>query len=303
MQDMWLEIKIFGFRALWSPYFLTYILLLALLYFLITGVFYKKLGGDRKPTVKQQVFLYSGLVILYAVKGSPVDLLSHIMLSAHMFQLAVFYLVFPIFILKGIPEWIWKKIIELPLIKPVFTLLSKPLVAIVIFNLLFSVYHMPIIFDFSKSSQLAHSSINLIVMVAAFLMWWTIIGPIEEKDRVIPLVKIGYIFANAALITPACALIIFASTPLFNSYSADGAWMQAMSLCVPGDVLNGLTSEISGAEMFSPLSTLDDQQLGGIVMQTLTTIFYGTMIGRVFFAWFNKESNEIDPLPVSDPSL
>lgn len=300
---MWLDIQIFGFRALWSPYFLSYIIFLGLAYYLITGVFYKKLGGDEKPSIKQQLYFYAGLVLLYAMKGSPVDLLSHIMLTAHMLQLAVFYLVFPIFILKGIPVWIWKKVIERPIIKPLFNLFSKPLIAILLFNLLFSVYHMPVIFDFSKSSQLAHSSINLIVLIAAFLMWWNIVSPFKKGDEMAPILKIGYIFANAALITPACALIIFSTTPLFGSYSANGAWMQAMSLCVPTDVLKGLAVDISGAEMFSPLSTMDDQQLGGIIMQTLSTIFYGTMIGRVFFAWFNKGSQEIDPLPVSETTF
>src|SRR5690625_56021 len=96
---MWLDLQIFGFRALWSPYFFTYILLLALAYFLITGPLRHKFGGQEKPSIKQMTFFYSGLILLYIVKGSPIDLLSHIMLSAHMTQLAVYFLVFPIFII------------------------------------------------------------------------------------------------------------------------------------------------------------------------------------------------------------
>lgn len=294
---MWLDIQIFGFRALWSPYFILFILAVALVYYLITGRFRHKLGGGEKVTGKQQTFFYSSLVVLYLVKGSPIDLLSHIMLSAHMAQLAILFLVFPIFFIKGIPVWIWEKVIEAPIIKPLFTLFSKPLIALVLFNLLFSIYHMPAVFDFSKSSQLAHTLITIVIILAAMMMWWTVIGPIRRYDRVIPLLKIGYIFAGAALITPACVLIIFASTPLFSAYSSDGAWIQAMSLCVPGDVLDGLAPEISGAEMFSPMSTMDDQQLGGIIMQTLSTIIYATMIGRVFFGWFASASHTIDPLP------
>src|SRR5690625_7318012 len=75
---MWLDLQIFGFRALWSPYFFTYILLLALAYFLITGPLRHKFGGQEKPSIKQMTFFYSGLILLYIVKGSPIDLLSHI---------------------------------------------------------------------------------------------------------------------------------------------------------------------------------------------------------------------------------
>lgn len=300
---MWLDLQIFGFRALWSPYFLTYILVIALAYYLITGPYRHKFGEYEKTSTKQKTYFYFGLLLLYIVKGSPVDLLSHIMLSAHMAQLAVYFLVFPIFIIKGIPTWIWKKVIELPIIKPLFTFFTNPIIALISFNLLFSVYHMPVIFNFSKSSQFVHSSISVIILFTAFMMWFVLIAPVKKYDKVPPLVKMGYIFANALLITPACVLIIFAPNPLFAAYSSEGAWIQAMSLCVPGDVLQGLVPDLSGAEMFSPMSTIEDQQLGGIIMQTLITIIYGTMLGRVFFNWFNKESHEIDPIPTTSHEI
>lgn len=294
---MWLDIQIFGFRALWSPYFFTFVVSLGIVYFLITGPYRHKFGGKERVTIKQQTYFYVGLLLLYIAKGSPIDLLSHIMLSAHMAQLAVYYLIFPILIIKGLPEWIWEKFVTLPIIKPLFKLITLPLIAMLVFNGLFSLFHMPGVFDFSKSSQVAHTSISLIILVAAFAMWWPVVVPVKRMETLNPLLKIGYIVANGALLTPACALIIFASEPLFTAYSSDGAWMQAMALCVPTDVLDGLSSSISGAEMFSPMSTVEDQQLGGIIMQTLIQIIYGVMIGRVFFKWFSKRSNTVDPLP------
>lgn len=294
---MWLDIQIFGFRGLWSPYFATFLLVLALLYFLITGPWREKFGGTEKPTVRNQVYFYLGLLILYTVKGSPIDLLAHIMLSAHMIQLAIYFLVFPIFIIKGIPVWLWEKVFEARFLKPFLNLFSNPIVSLLLFNLLFSLYHMPVIFDFSKSSRITHSTISIIILFTAFMLWWTVLAPIKERDKIPPMLKLGYMLASAALITPACALIIFASDPLFSAYSSEGAWIQAMSLCVPGDVLQGLASTISGPEMFSPLSMIDDQQLGGITMQTVSTIIYGTMIGIVFFQWFKPSEDTIDPLP------
>ncbi|SDQ63705.1 putative membrane protein [Virgibacillus subterraneus] len=299
---MWLELQIFGFRALWSPYFLLFVLGLALVYFLITGPYRQKFGGGDKPSKKQQSMFYIALFLLYVVKGSPVDLLTHIMLTTHMMQMAIYYLVFPILIIKGIPKWLWEKAVLSPVIKPGLSFLSKPLISILLFNTLFSLYHLPDIFNFAKSSQIAHSSISVTILIAAFIVWWPVLTPVKEFNRMPSLGKIFYIFANGVLITPACVLIIFADVPIYAAYSQDGAWMQALALCVPNDVLQGLTYAISGPEMFSPLTTLEDQQLGGIIMKISQEITYGVILARIFFGWFNRESLQIDPLPENEYS-
>jgi len=300
---MWLELQIFGFRALWSPYFFLFVLGLALVYFLVTGPYRHKFGGDDKPSIKQQICFYTAMILLYAVKGGPVDLLSHIMLSFHMTQMAVYYLLFPILVIKGIPVWIWEKVLYAPIIRPAVKVLTKPIVSLLLFNGLFSLYHIPAVHDFSKTSQLAHSSISLMILVAAFIVWLPILAPVKELDKIRPLGKILYIFANGVLITPACALIIFANDPLYLTYSSEGAWMQAMALCVPGDILQGISFAISGPEMFSPMDTLMDQQLGGIIMKILQEITYGIILASVFFKWFTKENLKVDPAPAEPQNM
>ncbi|MFC4556988.1 cytochrome c oxidase assembly factor CtaG [Virgibacillus kekensis] len=299
---MWLELQIFGFRALWSPYFFLFVLGLAILYFLITGPYRHKFGGGDRPSKKQQITFYTALVLLYAVKGSPIDLLTHIMLTTHMIQMAVYFLIFPILIIKGLPKWFWEKVVLRPVVEPALMFLSKPLISLLLFNTLFSLYHLPEVFNFAKSSQVAHTSISLVILFAAFIVWWPILTPIKKFDRMPPLGKIFYIFANGVLITPACVLIIFSDVPLYATYSESGEWMQALALCVPNDVLQGLTYSISGPEMFSPMTTLEDQQLGGIIMKLTQEVTYGFILARIFFSWFNRESLRVDPIPAGNQS-
>ncbi|GIO22326.1 cytochrome c oxidase assembly factor CtaG [Oceanobacillus sp. J11TS1] len=294
---MWLDIQIFGFRALWSPYFMIFIVLIAAAYFLITGSYRQKIGDDDKASVKQQVSFYTALLCLYLVKGSPIDLLSHITLTAHMIQMAIFLLVVPILMIKGIPEWIWRKVIEQPIIKPIVRIGTRPLVSLLLFNGLFSIYHIPSFFEFAKSSSVLHFFVHGLLFIAAFFMWFPLISPLKEFDRLQPLLKIGYIFVNSVLITPACVLIIFAPEALYTTYTQGGAWIQALSLCVPTDVLQGLTPGLTGPEMFTPISILEDQQLGGIVMKIMQEITYGIILGTIIFTWFRGESNKVDPLP------
>ncbi len=298
---MWLQLQIFGFRALWSPYFFLFILSLAIIYFLFSGPLKHKFIKISKLTMRQQLLFYSGLVILYLVKGAPIDLLSHIMLSAHMIQMAFLYFVVPVLLIRGLPtEWI-NKFIHLPVIKPIFKLFTSPLIALGLFNSLFALYHIPAIFDFAKSSQTAHATVTIILFVLAIFMWWPIITPLKKYDVLDPLLKIGYLVISIFIVAIACALIIFASEPLFSAYSSTGAWIQALSLCVPVDVLSGLGGQLSGAEMFSPLSTLHDQQFGGILMMSLQEIFYGIIISKIFFNWFSKKNLGVDPLPEDLP--
>lgn len=298
---MWLEVQIFGFRALWSPYFMLFVIGLGILYFTITGPYRHRFTDADKPTIKQQLSFYSGLVLLYIVKGSPIDLLSHIMLSAHMIQMALFYFLFPIAVIKGIPTWIWKKVVNISVFKQIFKFLTNPLISLLLFSGLLAIYHVPAIFDFSKSSKIMHGSILILILFTAFLFWWPILTPLKEFDTVMPLLKIVYLVASAAIITLPCALIIFSENPIYTAYSAKGAWIQAMSLCVPGDVLAGLTPTITGPEMFSPLSTIYDQQLGGIFMMFIQQIVYGIVFGRIFFNWTKKNKQTIDPMPNEVP--
>ncbi|MFS0751962.1 cytochrome c oxidase assembly factor CtaG [Oceanobacillus sp. 1P07AA] len=296
---MWLDIQIFGFRALWSPFFLMFVILLGIAYYLITGPLRGKFGENGKPTARQVFMFYTALVLLYLVKGAPIDLLSHITLTAHMIQMAIYLLVFPILIIKAIPEWVWRNMMETRVVAPALKLLTKPLISLLLFNGLFSIYHIPVIFNFAKSSPSVHTTISIVLLISAFIVWIPLLAPIKELDKLQPLLKIGYIFANSVLITPACVLIIFSSEPLYAIYSQGGAWLQALSLCVPQDVLQGLAPQLSGPETFISLSTVDDQQLGGIIMKVMQEITYGILLGTIIFAWFKGESNKIDPLPSS----
>src|SRR5690625_7249289 len=92
-----------------------------------------------------------------------------------------------------------------------------------------------------------------------------------------------YLIGSTVIISIACALLIFSSTPMYEVYASEGPWIQALSLCVPSDVLDGLAPSLSGADMFSPLSGIEDQQLGGIIMMIVQQIIYGFVIAWIFF--------------------
>ncbi|WP_226665890.1 cytochrome c oxidase assembly factor CtaG [Metabacillus litoralis] len=295
-----MSFDIFGFRALWSPYFLIILLIITTLFFMVIGPWRTKFKNSTPVTTKQKVIFVSAILSLYISKGSPVDLLGHIMFSAHMTQMAILYLVVPPLLILGIPNWLWEFILYRPVIKPVFTLLSKPIIALIFFNGVFSLYHVPLVFDFVKTDPLYHSIMTTIIFIGAMSMWWPLLNTLPGWKSITGIKKVGYIFADGVLLTPACALIIFATDPLYLTYSEPQAWINALQLCVPSDMLAGLN--LTGPDMFNTLPTVEDQQLGGVLMKIIQEIVYGTILAYIFFQWARKE-REKDQQEYKDYSL
>ncbi|MGE8079332.1 cytochrome c oxidase assembly factor CtaG [Peribacillus loiseleuriae] len=293
-----MSIDIFGFRALWSPYFLVSLILVLIGYVLLVSKFRHKFINNEPVGIKQQALFITAIVLLYVIKGSPLDLLGHIMFSAHMTQMAFLYLVVPPLLILGIPEWLWRLILHIPLIKGMFNVFTKPLFALITFNALFSFYHIPLVFDFVKTDMLLHAGYTTLLFISAIFMWFPLVNQLPERASLSGVKKIAYVFGSGILMTPACALIIFATDPLFSTYSDASAWLVAMELCVPASSLSGLT--LSGPEMFNGLPIMDDQQLGGVLMKIIQEIVLGVTLGYIFFAWYRKENgsnDEIDPVP------
>src|SRR5690606_24507518 len=123
-----MSLEIFGFRALWSPYFFIALILVLAAYFLITVKYRHKFNKSEPLTKKQGIVFTVSIILLYVIKGSPIDLMGHLMFYAHMIQMAVLYLVIPPLMIVGIPAWIWRTLFDKKLFHKVFTFFTKPLI-------------------------------------------------------------------------------------------------------------------------------------------------------------------------------
>ncbi|KAB2337381.1 cytochrome c oxidase assembly factor CtaG [Cytobacillus depressus] len=289
-----MAIQIFGFQALWSPYFFIFLALVLFSYFLITIKYRKKFSNSEPLKVSQAINFSIAILLLYIIKGSPIDLMGHLMFYAHMIQMAFLCLVIPQFFIVGIPPWIWRSLLSKSMFKKAFNLMTNPVIALLLFNGMLSIYHIPLVFDIVKTSIILHAAFTSLLFLMAIIFWWPLINQLEEYQLLSGLKKVGYIFAASALLLPACALIIFAETPMYASFSDPKAWAKSLELCVPASTLAGLT--LSGPEMFSSLTLINDQQLGGIIMKMIQEVVYGVTLAQIFYQWYRKEQQvtEID---------
>lgn len=289
-----MPLSIFGFQALWSPYLFVFTLLIIAIYFQVTIKWRDRFVDSQPLTKKEASAFVIGIVLFYVVKGSPIDLIGHILFSVHMVQMALLLMLIPPLLIAGIPTWVWRRFLLFPVIRPVFRLFTKPILALIVFSGLFSFYHIPVILDTIKLNEWYHSLFTLILFMSAIFLWWPIINKLEGEHQLNGLNKIGYIMGSAILITPACALIIFASEPMYATYSEGDAWLKAMELCVPTATLSSLS--LSGPELFTNMPPIEDQQLGGVIMKIIQEIIYGVLLAMIFFQWYKSEQENADEI-------
>jgi putative membrane protein len=279
----------FGFRALWSPYFFSALLAATIIYFLLLVKFRAQFKNNEPLTRRQGTLFVTSVCLLYVIDGSPLNLLAHLMFFVHMTQMSILLLVIPPLFILSIPPWVWRNFLSIKVFRFPFFFFTKPLFALFLFNGLFSFYHIPFIFDHVMENMWLHSATSVLLFMSAIFMWWPLINELPDA-QLSGLKKVGYIFADGILLTPACALIIFASTPMYATYSDPKAWSQMMGLSVGSSTVASL--KMSGPEMFGLMSVLHDQQLGGVLMKIIQEIIYGSMLGRVFFEWYRRDQEE-----------
>lgn len=253
------------FTELWHPADIMAAVLFYFIYLAVVGVWRYRFQDAAPVSVWRKLSFLFGVLLLYTTQGSPLSYISeNYLFSAHMSQMAIDYLAAPPFILLGIPGWLLRPVFNAKLLKPLMPLLFNPIISLILFNGLFSFFHIPLIFNGLDQHPLLHVTYHIVLLASAFQMWIIIICPVPEWDRMSQLRKMLFIFLNSLLLTPACALVIFAGHTMYTEYMNYPAY-------------------------FHWLTPVQDQQLGGIIMKILQEIVNGTAIGFCFFSWYNKE--------------
>ncbi|MCQ6559329.1 cytochrome c oxidase assembly factor CtaG [Paenibacillus mendelii] len=292
-----LGLEYFSFEELWSPLFFFFMAALVILYFYLIGPWKEKHFPDEPQVTRLQKSVFVlGMVLYYFAQGGPLELLGHLMFSFHMTNMSLSYLIVPPLILYGIPSYLWRKIFGHSFWSRL-SIFMHPILTLVLFNMLFSIYHVPVVHDYVMTHFSIHRVYYAALLLSSFMMWWQIVVPVPEWSRLADVKKMAYIFANGLLLTPACALIIFAGAPLYATYSDPQIWAQAMGYCVSGDP-SALLASFNGPSFFSLMKPVEDQQTGGIVMKLVQEVMYGGILLYVFKAWYKREHAD-DELPNS----
>jgi len=283
-----LGLEYFSFNDVWSPVFMVFMMTVGVLYTFVVGPWRTHFGQTETVPLKRQITFLLGIFLLYLAQGGPLSLLGHLMFTFHMVDMAISYFIVPPMLLYGIPAWLWKWAFDRKFWRP-FRFLANPLLNLFLFNFVFSVYHVPDVHDWIMVHTTIHRLFYLFLLIVAMLNWWHVNTPVPEWARIKPLARLGYVFGNGLLLTPACVLIIFAGTPVFAIYSDPQVWALAMQYCVSGDPADLLRQFSDGPAFFNLMTALEDQQLGGIIMKFLQEFVNIVALFIIFMQWYRQE--------------
>ncbi|WP_307719838.1 cytochrome c oxidase assembly factor CtaG [Paenibacillus kobensis] len=297
---MMLGLQYFTFREVWSPLFLFGMAAVVILYLYVDGPYRRKHAPNEQATNGWQKFSFlTAALMFYLAQAGPLSLLGHMMFSFHMFNMSISYLIVPPLVLAGSTAYMWRLLFQWSFWRKL-KFLMHPIFCLVFFNMVFSIYHIPLVHDYVMTHFTIHRMFYVMLCITSFMMWIQVFTPVPEWNRLTDLRKMAYVFANGALLTPACALIIFAETPVYNAYNDPTTWIQMMGYCVAGDP-SYLLDKLGGPEFFNLLSPLEDQQTGGIVMKLIQEVMYGAILAYIFFHWYKREHAD-DDAPTAEPN-
>jgi putative membrane protein len=260
-----------SFAALWSPGLILILLIITYVYFQLIGRFHQRFAGSSTVPLGKKLLFITSIVIIYIAQGSPLNYYSHgLIFSFHMLQQTLIYLILPPLLFISLPDWLIRPVLMKTVVRKWIFPLTHPLIAGLLFNLLFSFYHIPLIFNYSFDHSLLHNTYHWVLAITAFIMWCPVFCSLPEWKRMSDFQKMGYVFFNGVLLTPACALIIFSKDLLYPAY-AQGSLM--INFALP---------------------PIEDQQLGGTLMKIIQEMVYGVALASIFFHWYRKEKKKDD---------
>lgn len=258
------ELAAHGFLELWHPGVLAFVLALVAAYLWVTGPGRGAFPATAPVPLRQRIAFVTGLSAIYVAEGTPLHLLSEqYLFSAHMVQHFLLTLVMGPLLLVGTPPWLARAALKW---RPLFRFwrgCTHPVMAVVLFNLIYSIWHFPVFYDKALWVHDVHMVQHALLVPTALMMWWPLLSPHPDLPPVHPLGQLGYIsFATIAQIV-VFAAVTFAEDPLYSRYVA-----------------------------YSPRLGVDpmaDQQLAGVIMKMSGMITFTLALGIVFFRWAAQE--------------
>lgn len=206
----------------------------------------------------------SGMAVLAFALLSPLDRLGdEYWFTAHMTQHMLLTLIAPPLLLLGTPSWLFDPLRGHSQLLRTVRGLSNPYVGFLSFNVVFSLWHAPALYNAALTSEPVHVFEHLTFIGTALLTMMPVMSPTPFLPRLAPPVQVFYLFLQSLLPTGLGAVIAFDPTPLYFFY------VQAPRLW--------------------GLSVMEDQLYAGLIMWVGGALFWLLALSIVFFKWFNRE--------------
>jgi putative membrane protein len=216
----------------------------------------------------RRITLFSlGMATLWLASDWPMhDLAEGYLYSMHMVQHLAYTLVAAPLLVAGIPAWMWRRLLAPRAVFVPFRFLTRPVVALILFNGLLLFTHWPEVVHASLGSELVHFGLHVVIVGSAVVMWWPVLSPLVELPALSPPGQMLYLFAQSLAPTVPASFLTFGHTLIYPEY--------------------GAFPRIWG------MSALTDQLVAGLTMKLVGGLILWGFIATIFFRWYAREQRD-----------
>ncbi|GAC1428209.1 MAG: hypothetical protein NVS4B1_12350 [Ktedonobacteraceae bacterium] len=211
-----------GLSLTWpfNPGVILFLLLLVALY--LVGLRHAKQHPVQGDAVNRRriVAFFSAITIMAILLLTPFDTIARTQLfSIHIAQIVLLTTLCGPLILFGTPATLLQPFVSLPVIRPIIQIFTRPLVASVLFNLLFLLWHAPKILHFALGNNALYHVQVLSIFVAALLNWWPLLGSVRELRPMSYPLKMLYAFFDGQPVDIFAFILVFTGVTLYPYYA------------------------------------------------------------------------------------
>ncbi|MEX2394345.1 MAG: cytochrome c oxidase assembly protein [Actinomycetota bacterium] len=226
-----------------------------------------KIHPIERAVSRKQVLLFStGVVTVFVASYWPMhDLAEGHLYSVHMIQHMLLSLIAPPLLMIGTPDWLWRAMLGRRGVA-ILRVLSRPLIALVLFNLVIAVSHIPGVVTLASRSEIFHFSMHAWLFSSAIVMWTPVVNPLIELPKLNYPARMFYLFLQSLVPTVPASFLTFGHGILYKVYATP-------------------------PETFG-ISPITDQRAAGLIMKLVGGFVLWAVIAWYFFKWFDVEDRE-----------
>jgi putative membrane protein len=216
-------------------------------------------------------FSLGAFAILLAAEWPMHDLAEGYLYSVHMVQHLTLTMVAAPLLLLGTPGWLLRWMLSPRWLFRSVRWLSKFIPALIVFNVTIVLVHWPAMVDLTLRSGWAHFAAHAILLLSAFIVWMPIVSPLPEIPRLVPPLRMAFLFLQSVVPTIPASFLTFGTHPLYRRYET--------------------LPKLWG------ISALDDQLMAGLLMKIGAGLLLWALIAVIFFRWAAAEERRNRPGP------
>ncbi|HEY4036071.1 MAG TPA: cytochrome c oxidase assembly protein [Ktedonobacteraceae bacterium] len=204
----------------WNPGVVIFLLLLCLLY--LWGLWQaRRRRLEEQPISAHRIAaFFGGIVIVALFVLSPINTIARTqLLSVHFAQIVILASICAPLVLYGCPAILLRPLVEVPVVRDIMRFLTFPLVASLIFNGTFLLWHAPKLYNASLADASLYQTMVLGVFCASLLNWWPLIGSLTELRKISYPIQIFYAFFDGQPVDIFALVLVFSGVPFYPHYA------------------------------------------------------------------------------------